>query len=237
MTLETLDRTRWSFTEALAHVEATVLAIREQETVRRPPEPPRPAYGWERAKDPKVRWKAEAREQMLVALRDGDLHAQGRFSDTRNDRFHGPDTGRAFIMHSGHHQHITPVQWREGRLLNGVLSAMFWEFIDIRMPRFMVTAIWPYFVSEAARPLAEAADTAYTTPYIELMQAAIAQFRLTAGNQEKKECLVDWLLEHEIEGEPLSRKLADAMATLIRLPAAQRGGAKRILGPDLRQAG
>jgi hypothetical protein len=31
--------------------------------------------------------------------------------------------------------------------------------------------------------------------------------------------------------------LADAMATLIRLPSAQRGGAKRVLGPELRQTG
>jgi hypothetical protein len=35
-----------------------------------------------------------------------------------------------------------------------------------------------------------------------------------------------------IEGEPLSRNLAEAMATLIRLPGAQRGGAKRISGPE-----
>jgi hypothetical protein len=48
---------------------------------------------------------------------------------------------------------------------------------------------------------------------------------------------MDWFLEQQIEGEPMSNKLADAMATLIRLPSAQRGGAKRVLGPDLRQRG
>ena len=42
--------------------------------------------------------------------------------------------------------------------------------------------------------------------------------------QEKKECLVDWFRMQRIEGEPLSRNLAEAMATLIRLPGAQRGG-------------
>jgi hypothetical protein len=35
----------------------------------------------------------------------------------------------------------------------------------------------------------------------------------------------------------VSNNLADAMSTLIRLPSAQRGGAKRSFGPDLRQAG
>ena len=69
------------------------------------------------------------------------------------------------------------------------------------------------------------------------MQAAIAHFGITAENQDKKDCLVDWFLEQQVEGEPVSSNLADAMATLIRLPSAQRGGAKRVLGPDLRQAG
>lgn len=76
----------------------------------------------------------------------------------------------------------------------------------------------------------------YTTPYLELMRAAIAHFAITAENQGKKDCLVDWFLEQEIEGDPVSNMLAGAMATLIRLPSAQRGGAKRVPGPDLRRA-
>jgi hypothetical protein len=43
-------------------------------------------------------------------------------------------------------------------------------------------------------------------------------------------------LTQEVEGEPISKNLADAMATLIRLPSSQRGGAKRVEGPDLRKA-
>jgi len=69
------------------------------------------------------------------------------------------------------------------------------------------------------------------------MQAAISRFGITAASQEKKENLSDWFLEQPIEGERISRNLADAMATLIRLPSAQRGGAKRVFGPDLRNAG
>ncbi|MBW6496352.1 MAG: hypothetical protein K0B16_17715, partial [Burkholderiaceae bacterium] len=110
-----------------------------------------------------------------------------------------------------------------------------WEFIDIRMPRFMVRAIWPDFVPPAMP--ASMAKTTYTTPYLELMQAAIARFGISAGSQEKKESLSDWFFEQQVEGEPVSRNLADAMATLVRLPSAQRGGAKRVIGPDLRQAG
>ena len=67
------------------------------------------------------------------------------------------------------------------------------------------------------------------------MQAAIENFRLTPENQSKKENLLDWILTQQVEGEPVSNKLADAMATLVRLPSAQRGGAKRVIGPDLRK--
>lgn len=105
------------------------------------------------------------------------------------------------------------------------------------MPRFLVKAIWPDYVPEVARPADGVEAPPYTTPYLELMQSAIAHFGISSGNQGKKECLTDWFLEQQIEGEPVSNKLADAMATLIRLPSAQRGGAKRVLGPDLRQRG
>ena len=44
-------------------------------------------------------------------------------------------------------------------------------------------------------------------------------------------------MEQQIKGERVSRNLAEAMATLIRLPSAQRGGAKRVLGLDLRRTG
>jgi hypothetical protein len=238
MALETLDRMLWSYAEALAHVQTVTVARRAIEAAARPAVAPVEYRSWERPRDPASIWKAEAEEQLLVALRDGDLIAQGRLSENRNGCYYGPDTGRAFILHSGHHQHITPPQWREGRLLKGALTATFWEFIDIRLPRFMVRAIWPDFVPTAVPRAAQGGKEApYTTPYLDLMQAAIAHFGITAASQEKKECLVDWFLAHEVEGELVSKNLAEAMATLIRLPAAQRGGAKRVIGPDLRQAG
>ena len=107
----------------------------------------------------------------------------------------------------------------------------------IRVARFLVKVIWPDYLPEPMRPAHGAADAIYTTPYLDLMQAAITHFGISPGNQCKKDCLMDWFLEQQIEGEPVSNKLADAMSTLIRLPSAQRGGAKRSFGPDLRQAG
>ena len=135
-----------------------------------------------------------------------------------------------FGLHSGYHTSIRPEQWREGKYSFGRLTARDWEFIDIRVPRFLVKAIWPDYIPEPVRPANGAADEIYTTPYLDLMQAAIAQFGITPENQGKKDCLMDWFLEQQVEGEPVSNKLADAMATLIRLPSAQRGGGEAGAG-------
>ena len=59
------------------------------------------------------------------------------------------------------------------------------------------------------------------------IKAAIAEFQITESDQSKKECLVDWFKEQQVEGEPVSDNLAKAMATIMRLPASQRGGGKR----------
>lgn len=235
MSLQTLDRTQWSFAEALAHVQNVTVARRTAEAARLPPKP-RPAYQeWNRPQDPVIGWKAEAENELLVALRDGDLLAQGRYTEERTHGWGHGGNSSGFGLHSGYHSSIRPEEWREGKYCMGRLTARNWEFIDIRMPRFLVKTIWPDYVPETARPAVDTADVPYTTPYLDLMQCAIAHFGISAGNQEKKECLLDWLLGQEIEGEPVSNNLADAMATLIRLPSSQRGGAKRVLGPDLRQ--
>jgi len=237
MSLQTLDRTQWSYAEALAHVQTVTVARRAVEAAKLPPTPA-PAYqSWAQPPNPTVAWKAEAETELLVALRDGDLLAQGRYTEERTHGWGHGGNSSGFGLHSGYHTSIRPEQWREGKYSFGRLTARDWEFIDIRVARFLVKAIWPDYIPEPVRPAKSEADAMYTTPYLDLMQAAIAHFGITAEGQEKKECLVGWFLEQQIDGESVSNKLADAMATLIRLPSAQRGGAKRVVGPDLRQAG
>jgi len=237
MSLQTLDRTQWSFAEALAHVQTVSVERRAVEAAKLPPRPV-PAYQtWNPPQDPTIAWKAEGETELLVALRDGDLIAQGRFTEERTHGWGHGGSSSGFGLHSGYHTSIRPEQWREGKYSFGGLTARDWEFIDIRMARFLVKAIWPDYIPEPVRPAPVEGKVPYTTPYLDLMQAAIAHFGMNVEYQGKKECLVDWFLEQQIEGEPVSNKLADAMATLIRLPSAQRGGAKRVLGPDLRPTG
>ena len=54
----------------------------------------------------------------------------------------------------------------------------------------------------------------YTTPYIEMMFAAIRVHGITDQHQSKKELLVAWYREQEIDGEQISTHLAESMATL-----------------------
>lgn len=180
---------------------------------------------------------------MLLALRDGYIRATGRRCTTRREgSAGGNDTWR---LHATDPTLITTDDWRTGefdvdRLM---LTGPSWQYIPIQVPDFMVEAIWPELPHVEATPAVQNHEattsdrepTTYTMPYLQLMREAIEHFGLTALRQEKREVLLDWFRTQQIEGEPVSKNLADSMATLIRLPSAQRGGAKRVFGPDVRK--
>jgi hypothetical protein len=68
-------------------------------------------------------------------------------------------------------------------------------------------------------------DNTYTNPYLELMKQAISELKITESNQPKKEELKSWLLAN-YEGEiDLSGRVADTMATILRMPDRQKGRA------------
>jgi hypothetical protein len=217
MFIENLDRHTWTLREAQQHVSDVILSQIELGKLQHA-EILTSAHQWNRTEDPVRQSQDAARRELLIALKDGDLHATGRLSTQRRERFASGFSNWDF--HSGRHEPISPAHWCEGRL--GSLNKLEYregEFIDIRMPRVMVKAIWPDMTSAAQAP--------YTTPYLDLMQAAIRSFQMTPQRQQKKETLVAWFLEQEIDGEPVSDNLASAMATLVRLPSSQRGGARR----------
>jgi len=119
-----------------------------------------------------------------VALRDGDLIAQGRYTEERPNSW-GYGNSSGFGLHAGYHTSIRPEQWREGKYSFGRLTTRDWEFIDIRVARFLVKAIWPDYVP-AGRPATGADTVPYTTPYLELMQAAIAKLGITPKTRARR---------------------------------------------------
>jgi hypothetical protein len=217
MLIERLDRTAWKLEQAREHISRQVLVGL---LTNLPPasEPPIRMAPWLHDAIPQERAGVEARQELLIALRDGDLHATGRLSTQRTAH-------AGWCLHSGYRSHIAPEQWRGGEMNSraGALTMSDGQFIDIRVPRFAVLAIWPER-REAVQ------TTEYRGPYLDLLDRVIAEWRITEENQPKKELLVDWFREQTIEGEPISENLASAMATLVRLPASQRGGARRAGG-------
>ena len=164
---------------------------------------------------------------LLLALRDGYVRATGRRSSTPG--FMPRSESEAWRLHASDSTLITTADWCEGEFsaLDDSLTGKTWQFIQIEVPDFMVKAIWPDQAPVVLRPATDDIMTQYTTPYLELMQEAIAHFAITPQRQEKKESLAAWFRAQKAEGKFVSSNLANSMATLIRLPTAQRGGAKR----------
>lgn len=227
MPIDALDRTAWSLDQAYRHIGRICRARHEAVTGQKV------ELDVRKALLPAVAgrsiWESinlNASRQLWQALRQGSLHAQARLSQHRNPAFPDYDA-REWIFHTSNLVWIPPEHWISGLLHNedvGLperLELPDGEYIDIQVPRFMVEAIWTLPPPKQLEP------SDYTTPYLELIRAAIAEFQITEGEQSKKECLVDWFKEQQVEGEPVSDNLAKAMATIMRLPASQRGGGKR----------
>lgn len=228
MLIDKLDRTQWRLSQAIEHITIQIEGAIQRGEMASPPDPSLPP--WRQIEASRTTAANHAAREIQVALRDGDLHAKGRLSTTQSRPWSHSSDG--WDLHSGHHSTVTPEHWRAGNanVGNGVLTMADGQFIDIRVPRFMVLAIWP--AVEAPRPTpAMDPDTGkpYRTPYMDLLDRAIAEIPISQRDQCKKELISDWFRGQEIEGEPLSQNLADAMATLIRLPSSQRGGARRGL--------
>jgi hypothetical protein len=240
MPTEGILGTSWSASVALDHIERVELrdharSLYEAILGDHHPLPQAPELPTESARAV----RRVARDGLLMALRDGYIRATGRLSTT-SSLFPEPASGRSWRLHSSDPSLITTTEWRSGEFdfSRWQLTGPSWQYIQIEVPDFMVKAIWPDWTEgDAPPPTLERAASVYTTPYLELMKAAIMRFGISDSNQSKKENLSDWFLEQPIEGEPISRNLANAMATLIRMPSAQRGGAKRMQGPDLRRTG
>lgn len=161
-----------------------------------------------------------AREAVLVTLRDGDLHATGRYSSTPAAPSELPQYGRKWIMHSGRPSHIKVELWCAGSYCweQDALELADGQFIDVRVPRTLVSALWPC-PSHSAGP-----DGGYTNPYLQLMRLAVEELGITVERQPKKEQLIAWFRQRTSDQLEISENLVRHLATFVRLPEAQRGG-------------
>ena len=187
--------------------------------------PPNAAtYMWPSAEE------LEARESLLVALRDDDVRAIGRFTGTRAEPMYAAQCGRAWAMHSRSYTKVTSEQWLEGSYdwAKDSLDLLDGQFIDIQVPRWIVEAFWPPDPKPPPEVgVAANADTGYTTPYLQLMHQAIAGLGISDDNQPKKETVANWFADQKVNGTPLSKNHIRHLATFVRLPNSQKGGNRR----------
>lgn len=234
-----LPGTLWSIETAIEHVhriegyafeEELYRLVLRDETLQIAARPP--------ADEPRRSPTQQSIERLLIALRDGYVRATGRRSMDQVKYLENGHT--VWRLHAADPSLITTDEWRAGEFdaCEIALTGPSWQYIHIQVPDFMVKALWPDWPeadAEATNPQHD--EIGYTTPYLELMQEAIRHFRLTERHQEKKEVLSDWFRTQRVEGNVVSKNLADSMATLVRLPSAQRGGSKRVPTPPLRKSG
>lgn len=172
----------------------------------------------------------KSRESLLVALRDDDVRAVGRFTSTRAEPMYAAQCGRAWAMHSRCSTKITSEQWLEGSYdwVKDSLDLRDGQFIDIQVPRWMVEAFWPPDPKPPPEVgVAGIADLGYTTPYLQLMQQAVADLGISNDNQPIKDNVVDWFRGQKINGVPLSDNHIRHLATFVRLPNVQKGGNRK----------
>lgn len=204
---------------------------------RRAAESDRPEARWMRRTPEQLRETVEmpARDDLLVALRDGDLRAMGRLSETQTQPWNarnGP-----WGLHSGKHTEIPLEYWIGGQISihAGRLTYVSGEYIDIQVPLFFLQTLWPTPASETGASTAPMEEPAggkplpfAPTPYLNLLNRTVERFWCSGSPPtDKKETIVQWLVEQDVGGEPLSRNLAETMATIIRPLEARAGGNRR----------
>lgn len=170
------------------------------------------------------------RDDLSIALRDGCLRAEGRLSETLSEPWNS--TYSSWSLHSGKFTPIPVEFWVGGKIDWGKNSLTYREgqYIDVRLPLFFLQAIWP--IPQDPPPTFEIPRGGTLpfapTPYLELLNRAVEKFWASgAPPSEKKEVLVQWLVEQKMGDEQLSRNLAECMATLIRPLEARSGGNRK----------
>jgi len=170
--------------------------------------------------------EALAREDLLIALRDRDLCAVGRYSDSRAMCWERHLYGRDWIMHSARYSSIPAESWRSGHVdwKSFSLDPPGGQYIDIHIPRHLILGIW-----SPEKPPPEGAII-YRSPYMDLMLRAVDELELSESNQPIKRNLTEWFRAQQVGGREIPGYLAEAMATLVRLPESQRGGNRKWTG-------
>ncbi|WP_085440173.1 hypothetical protein [Magnetofaba australis] len=186
-----------------------------------------------------LRVKAEERawQELREALGQGDLLAKGRFSDQRirqQWRVINPD--EAWEMHAANPTSIPAQHWLEGNVdwRTGTLTFRGGQYIEVAIPEPLLHCLWPdpSLVGAQESPASrwksgKPALRSAPTEHLELINKAVAHFWVDGREPTAtKTEIVDWLVQHQADGQPVSDNLAQAIGTMILPLHLRKGGIK-----------
>lgn len=187
--------------------------------------------------------RADAEENawkdLRKALFGGDITAKGRFSN-RKARLQwavaNPDD--AWEMHGVHPVPVAIDHWGAGHSdwREGVLTFDQGQYVGMGVPEFILRCLWPdpSLISDqetlvgrwqANRPALRSAPT----EYLQLINKAVDKFWVDGkAPTVRKPKIVEWLKGHEVEGQPVSENLAQAIGTMILPIKLRQGGIEKL---------
>jgi hypothetical protein len=173
-----------------------------------------------------------ANEKVMGLIRQGHIRTTGRLSEIKK----GPASrwqAQQYKQHSKMRSYIEADFWHTAAIVKSHIG-----FNSARVEGREYTDILLVF-DDCVKQLADevaahakggdvdeesVAQSDYSTPYIDLMWAAIDHFKISNENQPIKETLVEWFLSQEIAGQKVSRATAEYLASFVRLPTSRLGG-------------
>jgi hypothetical protein len=172
-----------------------------------------------------------ATEKILSLVRQGLIRATGRMSETKKGSAARWEA-QQYKQHSKLRSYIEVEFWRTAVIPKSVhylytARTEEKEYTDILLVlddcvKHLADDLAAH--QDAAESEAAAANSDYSTPYIELMWQAIDHFEISRENQPIKENLVEWFLAQQIAGQNISRSTAEYLASFVRLPESRTGG-------------
>jgi hypothetical protein len=188
----------------------------------------------------KIRMEAEdqAWTELRNALGKGEMTAQGCFSDQKiRQQWRVANADEAWEMHSNHPVPVVANLWVDGNIewQAGILTFDHGQYIKVGVFESILHCLWPDPSLTARDPempksrwkSGKPALRSTPTEHLELINKAVDKFWIDGREPvASKTDIVEWLMQNQVNGQPLSENLAQAIGTMILPPHLRKGGIK-----------
>lgn len=179
----------------------------------------------------------QAWQELQLVLGEGHLLAKGRFSNQKiRQQWLVINSDEAWEMHATNPTPIPAQHWLEGKpdWRMGTLTFESGQYIEAAISEALLLCLWPdpSLVGAQEAPVSrwksgKAALMNAPTEHLELINKAVAHFWVDSHEpMATKPDIVEWLMQHKADGQPVSENLAQAIGTMILPLHLRKGGIK-----------